>query len=165
MAYDADPAATHNPATGNTPSAGWGDIINANFAALGAAWTSYTPTLGVWTLNNGTITGKYRLIGKTLDLRIYFTVGSTTVTTAATPTFSLPGGVTAVAGNPENVLIARAYDDSAAANYSGTAYVPAGATTVQFTHLSGNTATITSTVPFTWAQNDDLTLVGTVEVA
>jgi hypothetical protein len=45
------------------------------------AWTTYTPTLGSVTLGNGTITGRYKQMGKTVTYRATLTLGSTTTFT------------------------------------------------------------------------------------
>lgn len=167
MTFVPDLAAIHNPSTGGVPTVAWGDGINTNFAAIGAPWTSYTPTLGVWTIGDGIITGAYKLLGKTLaGLRVYFKAGAGTTFTASSPTFSLPAGVTGFGNvNSRNILMARAFDASASASYSGTAVIENSATVISSVHLSGSTGVVTSTVPFTWAVNDELFLQAVAEVA
>lgn len=76
-----------------------GGVSGTSLAADRAAWTSFTPT---WTgsssnpaIGNGSIEGKYRLVGKTLDVEIKLTAGSTTTFGSGTWRFTLPGGLSA----------------------------------------------------------------------
>lgn len=62
----------------------------ADLAALGGAWTAYTPTLT--NVTGGVAAAAFALVGKTLFLRGAFTAG--TVTAAGIVTVSLPAGVT-----------------------------------------------------------------------
>ena len=169
MAYDSDPASTHNPATGGTPTAAWGDIINANFAAIGAAWTSFTPA---WTgtgsnpaIGNGTRTGAYRQLGKTLDLSIDITMGSTTTYGTGDWLLELPNSLSAVASRWQT-LSAVAFDNSAGTYYVGMAITNTSAATTLYVVRDGaSPSAFTSAVPFTWAQNDRLAITGVLEVA
>ncbi len=61
--------------------------------ATTAAWTSYTPTLTNLTQGNGTVVATYRRLGKILDLRFKFTLGSTSAV-STNPAISLPTGMT-----------------------------------------------------------------------
>lgn len=67
---------------------------NAKFTAYEAAWSTYTPT---WAssgtqpvLGNGTLTGRYHQIGKSVKGQILLTPGSATTFGTGTYTFSLP---------------------------------------------------------------------------
>jgi len=122
----------------------------------GWAWQSFTPTLTNLTLGNGTLTGSYIQIGKTVFGRISFTLGSTSAV-GTTPTFSLP--VTAKSG----YSAAESYGTAQilhTGNYINPAItVSASTTTVQVWALnaSGTYATyaqITASVPFTWGAAD-----------
>ena len=63
------------------------------------AWTTYAPT---WTsstnpsIGNGTLSGRYRRIGKTVDIVVTMAAGSTTTFGAGAYSFSLPAGLTLV---------------------------------------------------------------------
>lgn len=67
--------------------------IRDQFNSQYAAWTTYTPT---WsgptppTLGNGTLTGRYIKIGRTVTVSIILTVGSTTTLGSGAYTYSLP---------------------------------------------------------------------------
>lgn len=70
--------------------------VNANFTELNsaistinAAWSTYTPTVGNVTLGNGTVTARYKQIGKTIHLEILLIFGSTS-SVSSTINFSLP---------------------------------------------------------------------------
>ncbi|MFJ5150829.1 hypothetical protein ACIQCF_04470 [Streptomyces sp. NPDC088353] len=58
------------------------------------AWTTYTPTWTAATTNpalgNGTLTGRYMKIGRTVLVQITLTMGSTTTYGSGTYNFSLP---------------------------------------------------------------------------
>lgn len=56
---------------------------------LGGTWRTYTPTITGLTIGNGSITGRYAVIGKTVTGTLFFTAGSTT-TYSGIFSFSLP---------------------------------------------------------------------------
>lgn len=58
-------------------------------AVLGTAWTPYTPQLLAGDIGNGTILGRYRKLGRTVHLDVWFAPGSTTTFTG-TAQFTLP---------------------------------------------------------------------------
>ncbi|MFL4904668.1 hypothetical protein ACJ6WF_16140 [Streptomyces sp. MMS24-I2-30] len=66
------------------------DQLNSMFGA----WTTYTPAFGSTgtapAVGNGTLTGQYMKIGRTVILSITFTVGSTTTFGSGNLNFSLP---------------------------------------------------------------------------
>lgn len=142
-------------ASGELTSDFWNTQVRDNFKALGDPWASYSPTLGNWTVGNGTLTGAYSQTGKLVQFRVKLVIGSTTGTTGS-PTFSLP--VTAVATRAFSFL-GGAYDSTPGDHY-GLAAVNNNTTTVLF--RSGSTA-LSSTVPFSWAAGDELYMSGTYE--
>lgn len=166
MAYDSNPAATHNPATGGTPTAAWGDILNANFAHLGGSWTTFTPT---WTgaggnpsIGNGTLTGAYLQIGKTLHVRYKMVAGTTTTFGTGQWSLTLPNSLTSVASHGQ--VMACHIQDAGTARYVAAAYIAGGATTLQMEY-SGASFAVGATVPMTWATSDQFVITGTIEVA
>lgn len=117
---------------------------------LPESWTAYTPT---WTaattapsVGNGSLVAAYRYIGdKTIAVRIFLTVGSTTSGGAGAWGFSLPSGLSGVAG-VEQAIAAKAYL-AAGANYVGIGLVQSAAPTVirpQFP-LSTSNASVSTT--------------------
>lgn len=166
MAYDANPAATHNPTTGVVVPANWLDLLNVNFAEIGAAWTTYTPT---WTstgtapaVGNGQLSGASIKLGKTLFIRIKIVMGSTTTYGTGDYHFALPAATTGGSSHQQQIH-GKAYDQSADMNYivagfvNGTAYVELA------TH--GTTGKLGQLSPFTWAQNDQIYINGVIELA
>lgn len=130
------------------------------------AWQSWTPTLTNLTLGNGTVTAKYRQIGKTVHFHFTFTWGTTSAV-SGTPTFSLP--VTAVAQNVYIIIGRCTLNDTGTRQFLGfvnqasttTANIFAEASDVSFSYAFG----ITSTIPFTWTNTDVMTASGTYEAA
>lgn len=138
------------------------EITNA-LTALTAAWTSYTPA---WTssgtapvLGNGTISGKYRRLGKTVEARVTLTMGSTTTFGTGAYLLSLP--VAAVSVAPRAIGAAWFLDFGTAAK-EGTAPVDG---TLSVVALSASGAQVTSTSPHTWAVNDEISFSITYDVA
>lgn len=134
--------------------------------ARAGAWTSYTPVWSATTtnpvLNNGTITGAYNQIGKTVNFRILMTVGSLTTFGTGNYRWTLP-----VTGSVSGYTVANGFIYDA----STTNYFPvnaARASTTQITevfyttNLSGN---LTSVLPITWATSDQICFNGTYEAA
>lgn len=134
---------------------------------IGGAWSSYTP---VWTstgtaptLGNGTLVGAYRQLGKTIDLRVTLTIGSTTSIGTGVYRLSLPA-----AAKAECLLAAMFVDLSASsALYPMTARVFANLATGDNMRvaLPANGGAWGSTLPATHANGDIITLAGTYEAA
>ncbi len=165
MAYDENPAATHDPTTGVVVPVNWLDLLNANFVEIGAAWTSYTPT---WTasgtapaLGNGTLSGAYKKLGKLLFVRVKWSAGSTTTFGTGQYFFALPAGVTSAA--VEQALSAKGYDASTGNNYVFSAFLIGSATKIEL--ISNAASSVGQTSPVTWANGDGITITGVVEVA
>lgn len=130
-------------------------------------WQSWTPTLTNLTLGNGTVTGAYTQIGKTIIGRLRFTFGSTSSITGA-PIFSTP--VTASSAYTTAHMIGTAYlEDLSTAAFYG--FVKLNTTTTLEVNPGGTSgsylaqSSITSTVPFTWATGDFLAATFMYEAA
>lgn len=162
MAYDANPDATHVPTTNVTVPTALLTLYNADLAAIGAAWTSFTPAWTNLTVGNGTQSAAYILLGKSLRIRAQIVLGSTS-SVGTDPSFTLPGSTTAA--GTRQIVVARAFDSSAVATYSGTGQVEASGTLVRGLNFAGSTATATATVPFTWATGDIIDIQADIEVA
>lgn len=127
--------------------------LNALFDAAQSAWTAYTPTWTAATTNpavgNGTITGRYKLIGKTAWATVNITFGSTTTAGSGVYTFGLPAGAPA-----SNAVF---HVGSAWVSCAGTAYVASvradgsGALRVN----TGN-ADLASATPGVWASGNSI---------
>ena len=134
------------------------------------AWTAYTPTWtsdsGTPSIGNGSITGRYKQIGKTVFFNLKLTYGSTTTGGSGAWMFGLP--VTAYNPNyqfPVSILNDGLawYGAIANGNYKGS--------TSYFTVIHQNdTATtvwggVSSTAPFTFGASGTLTVSGSYEAA
>ncbi len=142
------------------------DLINTG------AWTSYTPT---WSstgtqpvLGNGTITGRYCLQGKRLDVVVNLTIGATTTNGTLLYSFSLPAGFTTAATAQYN---GQAWIvDSGTGYYIGVAHANAGATTfMAYFAYAPNAATAygadpwSASFPMTPATGDTIQMQITVQ--
>lgn len=163
----------------NTPST-WaaGAILTAaqlnaqvrdNFKAIGDAGTAYTPT---WSaslvgpvLGNGSVTGAYNLAGKRLWFWARVVMGSTTVYGSGTYSLSLPAGLTPVSGRL--LLTGSAIDTSASATYPLFGFWGGTSLTLRALPTTAGAAltACTPTVPFTFANTDEIFMSGDLEVA
>jgi hypothetical protein len=131
-----------------------------------AAWTAYTPTWAGSTTNpvlgNGTIAGRYMRVGKTFDVNIQLTMGSTTTFGTGVWSFSLPFTLLsgrAMYGNCDMV------DTSASSGFFGNV-VPFSTSSLSIRAVgAGAAANVTNLVPFTWATTDTLTILARGELA
>lgn len=131
-----------------------------------AAWVTWLPTLSNITQGNGTVTATYRQVGKTVDYRFRFIMGTTSAV-GTNPGFTLPVA-------PHSTYLAfRAIMSNAVAlvdvgttTYPGALLITAGSA-VYFNHLAPALTAVTATVPFTWtaANFDELIASGTYEAA
>ena len=148
MAFTTPPTATG----ATVPDATWfNTYIRDNFKALGDAWASYTPTLGGWTLGNGTLVGKYMQANKLVIGRIEYTVGSLD-TKSGTLTFATP--VTPNLINGATCGRAGLFDTSAANR--AFRHVFWGSAANAFFATSEADVRITPTTPWTWATGDQV---------
>lgn len=124
-------------------------------------WQSYTPTWsgsgGTPSLGNGTLSGRWRRVGDSAEFQIYLLWGSTTSGNSSNQwIFSRPTGLnldlSKLANNNTLSHGGVFITDSGTQFYAGVPEViPAG---IRFMVTAG--ATIGTTVPFTWATNDNL---------
>lgn len=141
--------------------------LNTATGELGGVWQSYTPTLANITLGNGTVTGTYSQIGKTVTVTIKFVMGSTTVM-GTNPTLSIP--VTANAKYATSHMVGTLYmEDLATAAYFGFVELNnTSAVTPRSAFISGTKladAGFSATTPFTWGTGDYFTMTVTYEAA
>lgn len=137
--------------------------IDADVTALGA-WTSYVPTWTAVTTNpvigNGTLTGRYKVNGKTVSVQISMTAGTTTTFGSGAWIFALPTG-TAV---HQVAFAALVNDSSASVRWGGTGWVQTGAATVTRTIVTDGSTGIASSTPMAWDVGDTLVLTGQYEL-
>jgi hypothetical protein len=133
------------------------------------AWVAYTPTATNITLGNGSITAIYSRVGKTVNVRIRFTLGSTSAM-GSFPNFTLPFTASSEFLNSTSTVGNSYYlDTSASIQVFGRARTNPGSEcdpvidTVSGTQI--RIGYVTSTNPFTWATGDIMALQLTYEAA
>ena len=131
-------------------------LITGTGASLGA-WTAYTPTFTNLTVGNATKTFRYCQIGKMVFVSGTFVWGSTTSATSSSTTFTLP--VTAQSGTFRGLGHA-VYVDSGTQTYWGSVTMNSTTTATLSQFFIGASyvvnSTVSSIVPFTWANGDDV---------
>jgi hypothetical protein len=135
------------------------EITNYMLASTGA-WTTYTVTWagGSPSIGNGSLTGQYRQLGKTVNVWIQMIAGSTTTFGSTVWTFSLP-----VAADNTAVQAGTAYMfDSGTANRSGVAALSTASTVFV---ISSADTDVGPTVPQNWTTGDKLVISMTYEAA
>jgi hypothetical protein len=143
--------------------------LNLNDSDISTAWTAYTP---VWTaqvtdpvINNGTITGAYKQIGKTVFVRVKINMGRFTTYGDGTWLISLP----VTASNVDGIQFPCSLLDNGNAWYTGIVNgTYAGDTTkTAIISTSGGTAFSGAGVdfqtPFAWGDADSLQFNGSYE--
>lgn len=162
-----------SPTISGTGSAAFStlSVNTVSYTELGAAWTSYTPTwsgsTGAPAIGNGTIVGRQRTCGKTVEFQILLTVGSTTTFGSGFYYFSLPSTAVRI----QSGCVGFAFDVSGGAHTplvgiisNAAAVSPATlANVVPLNTTSG--AVISGTAPFTFANGDIIQISGMYEAA
>ena len=154
-------AVSHTPGEGST----------ATVSIESTAWTAYTPTItadgGGFALNNGTLTGRYKQVGKTVFFKLKFVFGSTTAAGTGHWNFSLP-----VTAYDANFTFSAAILDNGNAWYGGigngnyTGSTSSFAVIIPGTSASVTTwATVGNGGPFIWGDADNITISGSYEAA
>lgn len=141
---------------------GWGALVST------AAWQTYTPTWGSTTgtqptVGNGTVSGRYQKVGKTVHLWVRILVGSTTTFGSAQWTLSLP--VPSLASGIVQMLPGRSFDVSSPNAWLAVGHLTTGGTITLETQGTVDTDVMSATQPFTWANGDFVVLQGTYEAA
>ena len=151
---------------GELPDSDKFDEITDFMTADTSAWTAYTPTwtvsAGSVSIGNGTIAGRYRLIGKTVDFSFNWTAGSTTTygTGGAFWTFGLPPVGNAVT----KYAFACRFFNTAVLEYGAIAAVT-GAGIATFDLYKPVSGRATNTDPFTFGDTDQIYTNGTYEIS
>lgn len=123
------------------------------------SWTSYTPSVTNITLGNGTITGRYSSVKKTVTVNLKFTFGSTSSLTGA-PQFSLPTTIADTSYNPP--IYGGLIEDSGTGYYAAAVRLESSTTFGLYVVNSSTTYALvqaaSSTVPMTWATGDTVVM-------
>lgn len=146
--------------------------LSTTAGALGGAWTTWSPTWSTLTVGNGTVTGRYLQVGKTVFYRLSAVWGGTTSLAAGTDTFTLPVTAATYPGTAATVSIGNTiyYDTSATEWYYGFVFW-ASTTTADFSqYMLASTTAVTAdglnaTTPATWATGDQFNFSGSYEAA
>lgn len=126
------------------------------------AWATYTPTWAVTAgtnpvLNNGTITGRYMVVGRMVHLHIRLTMGSTTTFGSGNYIFSLPPAKPNRATGSRDWVLGRgsAYDDSAGGVVSvATSIFDSNSSPSGGLLITTGSNLYSSSFPIAWAVND-----------
>lgn len=140
--------------------------IKTALTGVQSAWNTYTAT---WTgtttspvIGNGSLTGRYARLGKTLDFFIQVTMGSTTTFGSGTWLFALPQSPLfqniTFTGSALDASAGTIFPLAATTNGSGQIVVRGLPAVAGAAYANGG-----PTVPMTWAVSDVLTLVGRYE--
>lgn len=123
---------------------------------LNDGYTSYTPT---WSsggvapsIGNGTISGKYKQVGKKVHCHVEVTFGSTTTFGTGSYTFSLPVTANATLAAHVGSAYFRDASGTATGHYNGISAL-SGTTGLTGFESSGHTQ-LQATVPVTWVNGD-----------
>lgn len=134
--------------------------ISSSLNVVGSAWTGYSPT---WT-STGTpptmgatsVSGSYRLAGKTVDIHILATVGAGFAAGTLLYRFTLPAGVTPVrTTSHDSIGTCIVWDASASAAYP---LHVMQANSTQVTCITPTPTGMGPTVPITWATGDTISI-------
>jgi hypothetical protein len=165
--YMSDVSAGTGIAVSHTP----GEGSTATISIESTAWTAYTPTItadaGGFALNNGTLTGRYKQVGKTVFFKLKFIFGSTTSAGTGHWNFSLP-----VTAYDTDFTFSAAILDSGVAWYGGIGNGNYTGSTSNFAVIIPGTSAATTTWatvgnggPFSWGTADNITITGSYEAA
>jgi hypothetical protein len=129
-------------------------------------WISYTPIFANTTLGNGTVSGRYIQIGKTIFFWAKFVLGSTSAV-ASTPTVTLP---VATSGNySTNQPIGDTVAFTSLGVTPGISLWNSTTTSLLTVNNASGTydvsAVLTSSVPAAWASTNYIYVTGTYEAA
>lgn len=123
----------------------WNDVLGQ--------WTSFTPAWTATTtapaLGNGTITGRYKLIGKTATVQWEQVMGSTTTFGAGTFGWTLPFTAASPGGASANFGYVGAARGHGPSWYHGAVVIPKGTNTARIYSHAASTEWSPS-APFTW---------------
>lgn len=151
---------TPTPTAGKAVPYTWFTTLIANDNDLNdRGWSNYTPTWTNGTLGNGVLAGRYWQIGKLVIFRIDLIWGSTT-SSSGSWAFSLP----VTASNPSTRLFSVAVGEFIdTGTTAGDARGRINGTTTFLPFAGANQMGTTS--PHTWANTDELHIIGVYEAA
>lgn len=138
-----------------------GQVLERGRSVAMGEWQDYTP---VWassgtqpSIGNGTLIGRYTLIGNTCLFRISLSIGSTTNLGSGTWLFGTPFAVNTV---PNSVFTARLFRNGV----SHFRAVGVMSNSTQMVLLMDSASGVQPTFPFTWVAGDGLNVSGVIEL-
>jgi hypothetical protein len=142
-------------------------LTAATMNSIGAAWETYTPT---WTssgtapaLGNGTLTGRYCRINKTIVVQIALTTGSTSTYGTGSYYLSLPFTNTTNTSIFFPLGFGYIQDTSTGTVYTCIGHRANTADKIGFKYSAGGFGDIGATAPFTFASTDGIFINCTYE--
>jgi hypothetical protein len=130
------------------------DSTAATGLAWDGVWTNFTPSWTNLTVGNGTQVARYRKVGKTVDVYVKFTLGSTSSIGSPPVYFALPFNL---ATNSDGVTTTGVINDANVRPYVIASEFNSNniILSVVLTNLTyGSYERVTSTVPMTWVSTD-----------
>jgi hypothetical protein len=141
--------------------------VSGGVPVWGGDWTAYTPTYATGiTVGNGTVSAKYQQIGKLVNVRFQFTLGSTSAITGI-PRISLPVAASSILYVNMGIVT---FGDYGVGMYPGLAIIDTTSRVYLATIGANGTYAVenagtSATVPFTWTTNDFIDFFLTYEAA
>jgi hypothetical protein len=164
-------AAPRKPVAGDVADpAFWTAEVYDKWVAAYAAWTAYTPTWSTSNatqpaIGNGTLTGRYRAIGKTVWFSLRFIAGSSTTFGDGLWAFSLPVGYAPTAIQAASGVIVG----SSSLRQPVAAWLSTGTGIFRILTLAGSggvrTNPLATDVPFEWGNGHQIYLGGVYEAS
>lgn len=139
------------------------NAINTAVDGIEAGWVAYTPTLTNLTVGTGTLTARYKQVGKTVIVNFRFLLGGTSAV-GLVPQFTLP--VTAASSN--SVQGFGYFVDAGTALVEAKITGNTTAATIQCGFVVGSFVThgnVSATTPFTWVSGDSMAITLVYEAA
>lgn len=138
--------------------------VNVAVPGVADAWTAYTPTWSASTsapsLGNGTLTGAYKKIGKTVYFRIKLAPGTTTTYGSGDYSLTLPASLPVV---DEQCAPAIFRDNSSAAEFPCIAWLQNANQILHIVYGAGQK--VGPSVPVAWGSADRLEITGVYETS
>lgn len=128
-------------------------------AILGGPWSTYVPTIAGITIGNGTVVGRYRAVGKTVDYSVTIVLGNTSSVTNII-FFSPP---VAPRSMQDRSPVGAVVLGDASTGARRIWFAAGGGTSFAINDSSG--AVASNTNPWTWATGDFIEVRGTYEAA
>ena len=127
------------------------------------AWTSFTPSIAGLTLGNGSLSGAYVKIGKTVNFRVILSFGTTSAISALTLTF--PVTISGFYTSLSHIANVTFYDTSSGVLNSGMVRSDGKIYVLSASNPYSQVASLSSDVPFTWANGDYMAITGTYQAS